>query len=555
MRTDAHDPFNRPDRDVVLLSADQVKFACHKAVLSIASPFFADMFSLPQKPGSSISPSNDDSVESDETPIIPVAESSKVLDTLLRLIYPTDTPALDDQAHVAEVFCTAKKYQIPGSSNCLSILSPRFHEQTMTRSLEAFAILCMLGMEAEVSMVAKILQRKGKILSKQSVITASNSVKLATPHMDRFMKHGHAGAFFRLRQYLRTPQPFSASHRWGIAGDPPPILYGSQTCNGSPPAPRARPEKTCPALFSRIPPDVYLCSTGNPDDLIPVHKCMLFASSSVIAELVDSTSETYEDGLPIIRLPESAAVLSHLIQYCYSPIPSLITDRSSNFDANLLVGIVLAARAYSMHNVVEAMKLVLHSFLLTDPIQAYYVTVACSWETEARKAARYSLNIKHASDTYVTIMERLPAEVHAAFVRYHLQCKVAVDNAITLPTTSSMMWVRHDTDADNDRQPQPSRDEESSTPGEHKPTYPSLHADVLIWRSEPIRHLSFSMKTVGVLLERKKGGVDGDDGDNSAETYLDRHMCVRVTDLKEALDEVRPALAGHEEVETRADRH
>ena len=41
-------PFNRPSADVVFLTADNVEYHLHKIVLSLASPFFEDMFTLTQ---------------------------------------------------------------------------------------------------------------------------------------------------------------------------------------------------------------------------------------------------------------------------------------------------------------------------------------------------------------------------------------------------------------------------------------------------------------------------------------------------------------------------
>ncbi|KAI0698249.1 hypothetical protein BC835DRAFT_1466668 [Cytidiella melzeri] len=50
----AGDPFNLPTADVVFRTSDHVDFHVHKLILSIASPFFTGMFSLPQ-PSSTLS--------------------------------------------------------------------------------------------------------------------------------------------------------------------------------------------------------------------------------------------------------------------------------------------------------------------------------------------------------------------------------------------------------------------------------------------------------------------------------------------------------------------
>ncbi|KAF8334638.1 uncharacterized protein EI90DRAFT_2847515, partial [Cantharellus anzutake] len=63
------------DGDVILRSTDGVEFRVHKYILSISSPFFSSMFTLPQTSG--------------ETQTIEIAEDAKTLDALLRFIYPT----------------------------------------------------------------------------------------------------------------------------------------------------------------------------------------------------------------------------------------------------------------------------------------------------------------------------------------------------------------------------------------------------------------------------------------------------------------------------------
>ncbi|EIN03866.1 hypothetical protein PUNSTDRAFT_36816, partial [Punctularia strigosozonata HHB-11173 SS5] len=64
-----------PPADVILQSCDSVQFFVCKVILSFASPFFRDMFTLPQSSGSS-------DVQPD-IPVIPMVESSATLDDLL----------------------------------------------------------------------------------------------------------------------------------------------------------------------------------------------------------------------------------------------------------------------------------------------------------------------------------------------------------------------------------------------------------------------------------------------------------------------------------------
>ncbi|KAJ7307639.1 hypothetical protein DFH08DRAFT_1088616 [Mycena albidolilacea] len=73
-------PFDDPGADVILRSSDGTDFHVYRVVLSLASPFFKEMFGLPQPP---FEP---------EVPTLPMAESAVVLDRMLRFWYPGAQP-------------------------------------------------------------------------------------------------------------------------------------------------------------------------------------------------------------------------------------------------------------------------------------------------------------------------------------------------------------------------------------------------------------------------------------------------------------------------------
>ncbi|KAJ7445269.1 hypothetical protein FB451DRAFT_68208 [Mycena latifolia] len=75
-------PFDDPVADVILRSSDGIDFRVHRVVLSLASPFFKQMFSLPQP---TVEP---------EVPTIPVTESAAALDRALRFWYPGAGPVV-----------------------------------------------------------------------------------------------------------------------------------------------------------------------------------------------------------------------------------------------------------------------------------------------------------------------------------------------------------------------------------------------------------------------------------------------------------------------------
>ncbi|KAJ7627124.1 hypothetical protein FB45DRAFT_58168 [Roridomyces roridus] len=95
-------PFDNPDADVVLRSSDGIDFRTHRVVLSLASGFFKQMFSLPQPNGDPL------------VPVIPMSESATLLDKALRFWYPGAEPiantTLDELRDIIEVVIA--KYDI-----------------------------------------------------------------------------------------------------------------------------------------------------------------------------------------------------------------------------------------------------------------------------------------------------------------------------------------------------------------------------------------------------------------------------------------------------------
>ncbi|KAG1719584.1 hypothetical protein EDD22DRAFT_330536 [Suillus occidentalis] len=155
MPVDAGAPFDRGD--VILRSADNVDFHFYKLLLSLASSFFSNMFSLPQP----------DSLDgaADRTkhglPIIPVTEKSIVLRKLLSFccpVYDTDVPALEDLDIVMSVLDAADKYDMKrvGIFIVRMITAPRFLEKEPMR---VFAIACRYRSEAETLVAARYMLR------------------------------------------------------------------------------------------------------------------------------------------------------------------------------------------------------------------------------------------------------------------------------------------------------------------------------------------------------------------------------------------------------------
>ncbi|KAG2365009.1 hypothetical protein BDR07DRAFT_1459318 [Suillus spraguei] len=94
-------PFNNPNHDIILRSADGVDFYHFKLILSLVSPIFGDMFTLPQNASELAVP-------------VLVTEPSTILHPLLLLSYPSASAdpifsSIDDAKAVLEA---AQKYEM-----------------------------------------------------------------------------------------------------------------------------------------------------------------------------------------------------------------------------------------------------------------------------------------------------------------------------------------------------------------------------------------------------------------------------------------------------------
>ncbi|KAI9436795.1 hypothetical protein BJY52DRAFT_1327715 [Lactarius psammicola] len=94
---------NMQGADVILQSPDLVSFRVHKSILAISSPFFSDLFSLPQP--------RDDTVI-DGLPIVQVSEDTELLHSLLTLLYPIPSVIPDSYEKTLGLLAALQKYNM-----------------------------------------------------------------------------------------------------------------------------------------------------------------------------------------------------------------------------------------------------------------------------------------------------------------------------------------------------------------------------------------------------------------------------------------------------------
>ena len=126
--------FDAPDADAILRSSDGKEFRVHRLILSLSSPVFQGMFSLPRITGSS-----------PELPIIDVPERSDILQLFLQYLYPRSPPRVTDISMWAALYTIADKYGTEVVMDPLrDMLIPRFLE---TSPLRVYALASCWGFE------------------------------------------------------------------------------------------------------------------------------------------------------------------------------------------------------------------------------------------------------------------------------------------------------------------------------------------------------------------------------------------------------------------------
>ena len=137
-------PFERTDADLTIRSCDQVDFHVHKAILSVASIAFEDMFTAPGQGGN----------ES----VVNLVEDSKTLHRLLTAIYPVDLSIPETFEEYLSLIASCQKYQIDSTATYIrSSLKERIPLLfTALNSFRAYGIASQYQLEEEALLAARL---------------------------------------------------------------------------------------------------------------------------------------------------------------------------------------------------------------------------------------------------------------------------------------------------------------------------------------------------------------------------------------------------------------
>ena len=136
--------FRADDADVVIRAAGTRDFRVHKPILSLVSPIFRDMFTLPQPPTDT----------PDILPHVDVDESVETWENILRTIYPMPNPVIDNLYNLESLFLTAMKYEM---QSVIDIHKKSLENRAFIQQdpLRLYAIACSCGFTDQAKHVAR----------------------------------------------------------------------------------------------------------------------------------------------------------------------------------------------------------------------------------------------------------------------------------------------------------------------------------------------------------------------------------------------------------------
>jgi hypothetical protein len=101
------DNLDMSDANIIIQSCDLVNFRVHQRTLAMSSPFFDDMFSLPQP-----QPSDGDVV--DGLPVVRLSEDAEVLNSLTSMLYPIPSVLPNSYDKALKLLVASQKYDMVG---------------------------------------------------------------------------------------------------------------------------------------------------------------------------------------------------------------------------------------------------------------------------------------------------------------------------------------------------------------------------------------------------------------------------------------------------------
>ncbi|KAI8996538.1 hypothetical protein BD414DRAFT_575850 [Trametes punicea] len=421
-------PFNDPSADIVFRSSDKVHFKVHKIILSLASDFFRDMFSLPQPESPSPHPGASSGGNSGSTtavldglPVVPVTENSAVLDNLFRLCYPISDPSLNNVDDVRLTLEAAMKYQM---TEAIDIATRKLLDLVPSDPLRVYLVACQMSLQAVIPVAARGVfdQRKHELYVKEL-----EEVPVSVYH--RLLSYCSPCEFAGDRQALPNFAAFDVEYAKAPAR---PNAAEDDSENDATDA--VEPERTFGNMkLEPGPTNVTIRASDGTRFTVP--KSILPLVSPVLMHLSSVSSSS--DSSPVLNVPETSRVMTLLFDMCAPNV-----EPSDFLNHEEIVAALDAAEKYLMQKPAWYLRnalIELGDHPSVDVVWLYFVACRFNLCELAKTAARRSLRMDLIRD-YRPNVDSLGVAAGSLWrlLDYHRRCRAAVRSVVDTRDTS---WI------------------------------------------------------------------------------------------------------------------
>ncbi|KAG9313123.1 hypothetical protein JVU11DRAFT_6573 [Chiua virens] len=352
--------------------------------------------------------------------VVPMAEDSKTLDSLLRFCYPStlaDDPNLEVLEDVIDVLEAAKKYSLESLEKkiCRTLSNPKILE---AEPLRCFAIAHRGDLREETRLAAKYtlsLPLVPSWFNEIGLITAADLLALLTYHR----KCGDAISLARA-DALQVQNHCT-------------VLMFSNTPTSTKPAYAAAP-------FDHAKADIILRSSDNVD--FRIFKLFLSLASPFFETLFDlpqpakaKEDQKTKDGLVVVPVTECSKTLDALLRFCY---PSTLTDDPNLEVLEDVTDVLEAAKKYSLESLEKKICRTLSNpkILNAESLRFFAIAHRGGLREETRLAAKYTLTQSLVPSWFKEIGLITAADL-LALLTYHRFCGDAV-----YALKTDMSWIK-----------------------------------------------------------------------------------------------------------------
>ncbi|CDO70331.1 hypothetical protein BN946_scf184843.g20 [Trametes cinnabarina] len=440
-------PFDKPSADIILRTSDRIDFRVHSQVLTLASPFFETMLSLPQpilqrsdentkaearagadaqrSPGSSLIIAATHALpgfksEDPSLPIIDVSEDSTTLELLLRILYPLPKPQMETVAALVPAVKAAQKYEMEWP---LEILSERLVDivRNPLTAPHVWAAACRTGLEDVARRAALSMRKSGNLNASLSAAAGfENAEAAALGFMEELgpMDGISAGDYFRLKRFLQADQAKiddgSLLLLTPLPGEVSPVP--SPSIPGSFHTDMSSTDVICRSRYG---------DPGASPASFYAHQSVLSVFSPVLKErLTDLRQATAHSHVPdaapppdthpqplVLMFEEDPDTLAELLSLCYN-------DDARLWSLDETASLLVAIKKYQMSKVERRPRDYWNQWATQFPLTVYLVATTCGLIPEAAAAAKLVLQLGQMGE-YATKMETSSALAYHRLLKYH----------------------------------------------------------------------------------------------------------------------------------------